>query len=85
MAPSYHVYVLQNAAGKYYIGVTEDILRRVEQHNSGDSRWTKGKGPWVLVWQSPKLPLGDARRLENLLKRQKGGSGLFRITGLSRS
>jgi hypothetical protein len=28
------------------------------------------------------MPLGDARKLENLLKRQKGGAGFYRITGL---
>ena len=84
MLPVYRVYVLQNSADKFYIGVTEDVQRRIKQHNSGGSRWTKGKGPWILVWKSPELSLGDARRLENLLKRQKGGSGLYRITGLPR-
>ncbi len=85
MPAAYRVYVLQNPEAKFYIGLTDDILRRVDQHNSGVSRWTKGKGPWHLRWQSDELSLGDARRLENALKRQKGGTGFYKMTGLSRS
>jgi putative endonuclease len=84
MPAAYRVYVLQNRAGKYYIGVTDDIPRRVEQHNSGTSRWTKGKGPWHLVWESERVPLSAARKLENRLKRQGRGSGFYSITGLKR-
>jgi putative endonuclease len=79
----YRVYVVQNAEDKFYIGVSEDVRRRIGQHNDGRSRWTKGRGPWACVWKSKKLSLGDARKLENLLKRQKGGSGFFRLTGLA--
>jgi putative endonuclease len=84
MSAAYRVYVLRNPEGRFYIGITGDISRRVEQHNSGKSRWTKAKGPWKLVWQSEEFSLGDARKLENLLKRQKRGSGLYRLTGLSK-
>jgi putative endonuclease len=85
MPAAYRVYVLQNREGKFYIGLSDDIARRISQHNSGGSRWTKGKGPWFLRWQSSELTLADARRLENLLKRQKGGGGFYQITGLTRS
>jgi predicted GIY-YIG superfamily endonuclease len=35
---------------KTYIGQTEDLLRRIREHNSGQgSRETRGKGPWLLV------------------------------------
>jgi putative endonuclease len=85
MTPDYRVYVLQNRTGKFYIGLTDDVSRRIEQHNRGGSRWTKGKGPWLLRWTSEVLPLTDARKLENDLKRQKGGTGFYLMTGLSRS
>ena len=84
MSAAYYVYVLQNLEGKFYIGITDDVNRRIEDHNDGRSRWTKSRGPWALVWQSQNLSLGDARKLENLLKRQKGGSGFYRITGIDR-
>jgi putative endonuclease len=85
MPAVYRVYVLQNGQGRFYIGISDDIPRRTEQHNSGKSRWTRDQGPWVLVWQSEDLSLGDARRLENRLKRQGRGKGFYSITGLARN
>jgi putative endonuclease len=82
---AYRVYVIQNRAGKFYVGVSDDVGRRINQHNAGDSRWTRGKGPWTLVWQSGELSLSEARKLEKRLKRQKGGHGLFHLIGLRRS
>ncbi len=72
----YQVYVLINSAGQKYIGLSQDPQTRLFQHNSGISRWTKGKGPWTVVWKSNPLSLSEARKLENKLKRQKGGLGL---------
>jgi len=78
----YQVYVIQNAQGRFYIGMSEDPMQRLEQHNSGVSKWTKDKGPWVLKWTSEAMSITDARKLENLLKKQKGGNGFFKTTGL---
>ena len=72
----YRVYVIANPSGRLYIGLSDDPSRRLLDHNSGHSRWTRERGPWTLEWTSRPMPLGDARRLENLLKRQKGGDGL---------
>ena len=80
----YFVYVLQNPTGKFYIGLTEDVAVRLSQHNAGISKWTKGKGPWLAVWQRGPMTLSEARRLENQLKRQKGGDGFYQLTGLAR-
>ena len=63
-------------------GLSENVCERLVQHNSGVSKWTKGKGPWKLAWSSDEMALGDARKLENELKRQKGGVGFFAITRL---
>jgi len=85
MPAIYRVYVLENREGRFYIGLSDDVARRVEQHNSGESCWTKGRGPWMIIWQSEKLSLSEARKLENRLKRQKGGHGLFHLMGVRRS
>ena len=78
----YRVYVIQNLQGKFYIDISEDVVIRVQQHNNGRSRWTKGKGPWTLKWTSEAMSIGSARKLENLLKRQKRGAGFHKLTGL---
>ena len=84
MGAAYRVYVLQNSEGKFYIGLSDDVPRRLREHNNGQSRWTKGRGPWSVVWQSQKQMLTEARKLENRLKRQGRGKGFYTITGLPR-
>jgi len=84
METTYRVYVLENPAGRHYIGLSEDVVARLAQHNAGESKWTAKYRPWKLVWQSEVLDLSAARKLENLLKRQKAGTGFYRITGLSK-
>ena len=83
--PSYQVYALRNLAGRFCIGMSADVSVRLQQHNLGISLWTRGRGPWALAWVSAPRELGAARRLENQLKRQKGGAGFYRLTGLPRA
>ena len=79
------MYVIQNPSGTFYMGLSEDVEIRLDQHNSGLSQWTRFRGPWKLVWTSQRIPLSEARKLETFLKRQKGGDGFYRTTGLLRS
>jgi len=81
----HQVYVIRNNAGKFYIGLSEDVSKRLEQHNQGISKWTRHRGPWSLIWTSESLSLSDARKLENRLKRQKSGLGFRFLTGLQSS
>jgi putative endonuclease len=84
MEKLYQVYVIRNEAGRHYIGLSEDVVQRLIDHNTGVSKWTKHRGPWHLVWTGETMTLGEARKLENLLKAQKGGEGFYRLTGLTR-
>jgi putative endonuclease len=83
----YFVYVLwSETSRRFYIGITENLAHRLAQHNEGLSAWTSRYRPWALVYQERKPDYGLARRRENELKRQKGGSGFFRLTaGLGRA
>ena len=85
MVKYYQVYVIQNSAGRYYIGLSEDVKIRLDHHNGGISKWTRLRGPWSLVWTSERLTLSEARKLEHRLKAQKGGVGFTALTGLGRS
>jgi len=74
---SHHVYLIENSQGRRYIGLSENVEQRLQDHNSGVSTWTRHRAPWTLGWISHKQSdLRSARKLENLLKRQKGGLGL---------
>jgi len=35
MPATYRVYILQNSEGSFYIGLSDDVAHRVEQHNTG--------------------------------------------------
>ena len=76
---TWQVYIIRNEGGRRYIGLSEDVERRLGQHNAGVSKWTAGRGPWRIEWRSAGLGLGEARKLENRMKRQKGGRGLERL------
>ena len=70
------VYILKNAAGRRYFGMTSDMQKRLIQHNAGGSEYTRWRGPWNIFWQSFKMSYDKARALEKMMKNQKGGKGL---------
>jgi putative endonuclease len=46
----YGVYILfSEKLGKYYVGYTSDINKRLLHHNSSQDRFSKKGVPWVLV------------------------------------
>jgi len=48
---NYYVYILQSEVdGTYYKGYSNNYLLRLEEHNSGFSRYTSKKIPWKLVY-----------------------------------
>jgi predicted GIY-YIG superfamily endonuclease len=68
------VYVLENSAGRFDIGQTDDLERRLGQHNdpSADSRkYAVKNGPWQLVWSEPHETRESAVRRERQIKSMK--------------
>lgn len=48
------LYVLQLSSGKYYVGKTADVMKRFEQHKSGNgSAWTKLYAPVKILEVKP--------------------------------
>lgn len=69
----YVVYVIQNPDGKLYVGHSNNLDRRLSEHNGGYSRYTSGwRGPWVLVYKEVHRSRGDAMEREQELKTGKG-------------
>jgi putative endonuclease len=69
----YLVYVLRSeSTGKRYIGQTANIVKRLEEHGSGLSRYTKGRGPWKLIYTEEFQTRAEAIKRERALK---GGQG----------
>ena len=68
----FYVYVLKSKKdNSIYIGCTNDLKRRFEEHNSGLSKATKNKTPFALVYYESYLSFSDARKREARLKKFK--------------
>jgi len=66
------VYVLLGSSGRYYIGSTTDLPRRLEQHRHGHTYSTRRLGATLELVDSIELgALADARELERQMKRKK--------------
>ena len=69
----WHVYVLENTAGKRYVGSTgRDPSIRLSEHNQGLNRWTKANGPWRLVYSEEYSTKKEALQRERFFKTGTG-------------
>jgi UV DNA damage endonuclease len=63
------VYLLRCADGSLYTGITNDLDRRLKQHNAGTaSRCTRCRLPVVLVYREPQASHSDALKRELAIK-----------------
>ncbi|MBN2482785.1 MAG: GIY-YIG nuclease family protein [Candidatus Omnitrophica bacterium] len=66
----FYVYILKCNDGAYYTGYTNDLNRRVEEHNAAKaSRCTRARLPVELVWRKEYTYLKNAMREESRIKR----------------
>jgi len=54
--------------GTYYYGSTKNLRERVKVHNSGKSRYTKGRRPWKLHYFEEFESRSDAAKREKFFK-----------------
>jgi len=67
---SWCVYVLRCRNNSFYIGMTNDLEKRIEKHKLGTgSKFVRSWRPFELVKTMPCRNAGEARRLEYDLKR----------------
>ena len=72
MNKPYYVYFLQSQKdSSYYIGVTGDITIRLNDHNTGLSKSTTSKRPWVIKRIEKYPDIKTAYRRERFLKANK--------------
>jgi|TARA_B100001971_G_scaffold65831_1_gene60520 putative endonuclease len=63
------VYILRCADGTLYTGITNDLERRMAEHEAGQgAKYTKGRGPFKLVYQEICQDRGVASRREIEIK-----------------
>jgi len=78
----FYTYILRSEKDKtYYIGSTGNLTNRVREHNFGNTRYTKLKRPWILIYSEEFQTRGLAVMREKQLKRIKNRTVLEKIVG----
>ncbi len=65
----YYTYVINSEVKNYtYIGISDNIARRVSQHNLGYNKTTKPYRPFKLILEEVYSDRAQARKREKFLK-----------------
>lgn len=76
----FFTYILYSSKiGKYYIGNTQDIEKRICKHNKGYNKSTKGGIPWELVYYELYTTRVKAYKREKEIKSQKKREYIHRL------
>jgi len=68
------VYSIQSISSpeRYYIGITDDVARRLKKHNNGECPHTSKYAPWKLI---VSINFVDEKKAKAFEKYLKSGSG----------
>lgn len=76
----YTVYAICSSLdGRIYVGFTENVTRRLQQHNEGKTKSTKGYRPWKLIFEEQANTREEARRKEKYYKSGVGKEFLKKL------
>ena len=69
----FYTYILQSKKDrKMYTGYTKDLRKRFKQHSDNLDGYTKGRGPFKIIYYEACENEYDARSRERYLKSGKG-------------
>ncbi|KKT01009.1 MAG: GIY-YIG catalytic domain protein [Candidatus Nomurabacteria bacterium GW2011_GWA2_43_15] len=76
----FFVYVLKSQSyKKSYVGHTDNLDRRLKEHNSGRNNFTRRYMPWNIVYTEKYDNIDDAVKREKFLKTTTGRRFLKKI------
>ncbi|MBU1012439.1 MAG: GIY-YIG nuclease family protein [Bacteroidetes bacterium] len=65
----YYIYVIRSTIdSRLYKGITNDLDRRIKEHDTGKNRSTKAYRPWELVYFEKVNSKAEARNREKFFK-----------------
>ncbi len=66
---SFSVYIIKSCEGLHYTGMTEDLQKRLIEHNSKSlSSWTKRGNKWKIIYSEAFQNKTDALKREKWFK-----------------
>ena len=86
---SYYTYIIEGKKrGRYYCGSTNNLGRRVRQHNNpnykGSLTTKRFDGPWGLIWSKILTTRSEAMSLEKKIKKRGIGRYLDSVVQLEK-
>ncbi|MBE7477568.1 MAG: GIY-YIG nuclease family protein [Ignavibacteriales bacterium] len=65
----YKVYAIKSKIRKYiYVGMTSNIVERIERHNKGYEKTTRAYRPFELIYTEDQATREEARKREKYFK-----------------
>lgn len=68
---------------RYYVGQTNDLDKRLLEHNSSEAGHTKKEQPWKVIWFHIVQTRSEALKLEKKIKKRGAQRFLIDIKKLS--
>ena len=84
MSEPCYVYILKCSDDTHYTGITNDLGRRLTEHEHGQSKSTRHKRPVTVLWSFVCQDRKAARGLEVKIKRS-GAAQFLKTYGLLRN
>ncbi len=79
-----YVYVIESISdATWYTGIALDPLKRLNEHNNGKNRFTKGHRPWKTIYTEYHPDWASARQREKYLKSAAGKNWLTKYLNLN--
>jgi len=66
-----YLYILEDTKGRFYVGSTKDINKRMNQHKNGHTQTTRNMSEPSLVFSQKYDTLREARESERRIKKLK--------------
>jgi len=77
------VYLARCSDKSLYCGISNDVRRRLKEHNSGKgAKYTRSRRPVELIDVSPELPKPEALKLEYHIKKMPSDQKIFELNRL---
>ena len=82
---SFYAYVIRSqTTGRYYVGHTENLQKRIFEHNHNRTTSIKHRGSWELYYSEVFETRSEASARERQIKRMKSRRYIEALVGASR-
>jgi putative endonuclease len=79
------VYLVRCSDKSLYCGISNDVHRRLKEHNTGrGAKYTRSRRPVELIDISPELPKGEALKLEYRIKKMSADQKISELSKVQR-